>query len=314
MRTRLLSTCQIDNIRFVSLLRRDMFVAASPDKLLWCRVRNSTVEEVRRSSHGGRSFSLFPLHDHAQAAFQLEHGPGCYSLRLLDEDGFKGQPVPVPFSWTNQVTADSSGSLLAAFGSLVLLDRPGWIAPVESCLVDMESGDVQRLPYSAVVLQEDVLYFVHDHILYKTRLSPSRRLTLMRYPSALAEGTDMIASDIPSGVITLAPKNGHVRVVTTDGLYAVSSSGVTPVHKWEVRSRALVCGDICFASDVGPEVQVYDAKKQAATCVTSSPKTQVTGFDALGPSRGAAADDGLLMIVSEKGVLDRFSWSSSGEK
>jgi hypothetical protein len=132
--------------------------------------------------------------------------------------------------------------------------------------------------------------------------------------SAVTEGTEMIASDIPSSIITLEPKNGFVRVVTTDGLYVVDSSGVTRVHSWEGTSRALVCDDFYFTRDIGPEVQVYDAKEKVATCVTSSSKTQVTGFDALSLSRGAAADEGLLMIVSEKGVLDRFSWSSSGKK
>lgn len=297
---------------FISYMSKDIFVAASPDKLIWYRVRDSTVEEIRRSSHGGRSFSLFSLHDHGQTAFQLEHGPGCYSLRLLDENGFKGQSIPIPFSWTNQVSADSSGSLLAAFGSLVLLDRPGWIAPVESCLIDMESGAVQRLPYTAAVLQGDVLYFVHERTLYKTRLPLCRSLTLMPYPSALTEQTERIASDIPSNVITLAPMNGCVRVITTDGLYAVSSSGVTPIHRWEDASRALVCGDMCFTRGHGSEVQVYDIKRGAAFRITSSSKTQVTCFDALGPAREMAADEGRLMVVSEKGIVDQLSWSFSG--
>lgn len=291
-----------------------MIVAASPDKLIWYRLHDSTVEEVRRASHGGRSFPLFALHAHAQAAFQLQHGPENFSLRLLDEKGFRGQSVPIPLLGIDQVSADASGWLLAVFGPVILPGRPGWIAPVESCLIDMESGDLQRLPYSAVALQGDVLYFVQDRTLYKRRLSSSRRLAQMSDASASTDATEVIASDIPSTVITLAPRNGHVRVVTKDGLYAASSSGVTTVHRWESASRALVCGDVCFTRDIGPEVQVYDAKKHAASCVTSSPKTQVTGFDALCSSRGDGANEGLLMIVSEKGILDRFSWSSSGEK
>ena len=237
MRTRLLSTCQVDNIRFVSYLRQNMLVAASPDKLMWCLVRDSTVEVVRHSCHGGRSFPLFPLHEHAQAAFQLEHGPEDYSLQLLDEEGFRGRPIPIPFSWINQVTADSSGSVLAVFGSVLVPGRAGWIAPIESCLIDMESGNLQRLPYSAVALQGDVLYFVQDRTLYKRRLSSSRRLAQMSDASSSPDATDVIASDIPSAVITLAPRNGSVRVVTTDGLYAVSSSGVTTVHRWEAATR-----------------------------------------------------------------------------
>src|ERR1700724_1241910 len=98
--------------------------------------------------------------------------------------------------------------------------------------MDMGSGELQRLPYSAVALHEDVLYFVHERTLYKRRLSSSRRLAHTPDASPLIEGTDMIASDIPSSVITLAPKDGYVQLVTTNGLYAVSSSGVTPVHKW----------------------------------------------------------------------------------
>src|SRR5437870_3993840 len=129
MRTRLLSTCRIDNIMFVSCLRRDLFIAASPDKLIWCHVYDSTVEEVRCSFHDGHSFPLFPLHEHAQAAFQLRHGPEDYSLQLLDEEGFRGRPIPIPFSGIDQVTADSSGSLLALFGSVIFPGRAGWIAP-----------------------------------------------------------------------------------------------------------------------------------------------------------------------------------------
>ena len=120
------------------------------------------------------SFPLFPIHQHSQAAFQLELGPEDYSLQLLDEGGFKGRPVPIPFCSIHQVTADSSGSLLAVFGSVVLPGRAGWIAPVESCLIDMESGDVRPLPYSAAAFQGDVLYFVQDHTLYKKELFSSR--------------------------------------------------------------------------------------------------------------------------------------------
>lgn len=308
MRTQLVSTCRIDGIMFVASLGENALVAASPDKVIWYRVHGPAVEEVRHSSHDGRSFSLFPIHNHARAAFQLEHGPWNYSLQLLGEDGFIGRPIPIPFSWINQVTADSSGAVLGVFGSVSIPGRAGWIAPIESCLIDMESGNVERLPYSAVALQGDILYFVEERTLYKCRLSS------FRHTSDSTEAPDRIASDIPSSVITLAPRNGYVRVVTTDGLYAVSSSAVTPVHRWEAASRALVCGDVCFTREIGPEVQVFHAKKRTASCVTSSPKTQVTGFDVLYPFLGDGADEGLLMIVSEKGVLDYFSWSCSDEK
>lgn len=299
---------------FVSYMSKDIFVASTPDKLIWYRIHDSTVEEIRRSSHGGRSFSLFSLHDHGQTVFQLEHGPGCYSLRLLDEDGFKSQPVPIPFSWIDQVSADSSGALLAAFGSLVLLDRPGWIPPVESCLIDMESGTVQRLPYTAATFQGDELYFVHERTLYKTRLSSRRSLTLMPYPSALTERTERIASGIPWNVIMLAPMNGCVRVITTDGLYTVSTSGVILIHNWDDASRALVCGDMCFTRGHGPEVRAYDISRSAAFRITSSLKTQVTCFDALGPTTENAAEEGTLMLVSEKGIVDQLSWHSAAGK
>ena len=73
--------------------------------------------------------------------------------------------------------------------------------------------------------------------------------------------------------------------------------------------RVLVCGDVFLAMEIGPKVRIYDSKKCVASFFTSSSNTDVTSFDVLCPSRGNGVDKGLLIIVSEKGVLDHFSFS-----
>src|SRR5262249_22183694 len=216
MRTRLLSTCRLDDIMFVSWLRDDTFIAASSNTLIWCRLHDSSVEEARRSPCEGRLFSCFPIHDQAQAAFQIERSPRDHLLQLAGESGLIGQSVPIPLYGIHQVTADPSGWLLAIFGLVSIPGRVGWIDPVESCLIDMESGHLQRLPYSAVAFQGEVLYFVHEGTLFKRRVPSSRRLAQMSNATAPIDPTEVITSGIPATVITLAPRNGHVQVITDE--------------------------------------------------------------------------------------------------
>ena len=85
----------------------------------------------------------------------------------LTSGGFLGRPIPIPFYWIDQFTADSTGSLLAAFGSLVLPGRAGSVAPVGSCLIDANSGELWRLPHTAVAIEGDSIYFVRDRALTK---------------------------------------------------------------------------------------------------------------------------------------------------
>jgi hypothetical protein len=303
MRTQLLSTHQIEGIRFVACLREDLFVAASGSTLLWFRISNSKVEEFRRWSHGGRAFSLNSLHEPSQAAFQLEHGPDCYSLRLLDQHGFKGQTVPLPFCWMSQVTADSSGMLLAAHG--VPINLPGYIVPNKSCVFDMASGAMRWLPGPAAAIEGDQLYFVRDQVLYKKRLVSASGFIQIPNSSELGEA-EMVAPNIPSNIHKLVPDGDLVRVVAEDGLYEVRPSGIAALHSWEPPTRAVVCGDICFRADMGSTLHAHEPGNPEPTCFRTSTTTELWGFDALETNEGAR--EGLLMMVSLKGVLDRFSW------
>jgi hypothetical protein len=307
MQTKLLCTCDIDNIMFVTCLGDDRLVVASPQEVIWCRVNGSYVENVRRSTHQGDSFSLFSLNDKSLSVLQLRHGPENFSLQLLDNDGLKTPPVRIPFSWINQVTTDSTGSLLAFCGSAILPGRAGWIAPIESCLIDIGSGSIKTLPFSAICIHMDSLYFVRERNLYKTKLASFQHLSHMNL-DASPDATALVATDLPSPIITLTPTREYVQVVTSNGIYHASASRVVAVHKCESVIQAITYGNVCFMRSIGPKVYVYDAKRGVESYIISSSKSQVTGFDISSKSRENESEEGLLTIVSEKGVLDRFLW------
>ena len=266
---------------FVACLGEDRLVTASSDMLIWCRVRNSAIEEVHRSFQEGRSFSLFPIRDHVQAVLQLEQSPRNHSLQLVDGDGLKGRPISIPLYNVHQVTVDSSASLLAVYGSVSSSGRAGYIDPVESCLIDAASGDLQRLPYSAVAISGDALYFAKDRTVYKRTLA-FRRSAHVLDATFSGDPLEVIASD---KVLLIAPSDDCVWLATEHGLFAANSMDVTLVHKWDCAGRVCACEGVFFAAGIGPELQVYDVQNHVATHITSSSKTQITGFDALCLSR-----------------------------
>lgn len=307
MFAQLSSTWHLTGINSVSWLGKTTLLAASREKVFWFRLENSRLEELRVLTHGSCSGRLYSLPEQNKALVQMCHGPWDYSIQIVDEHGLKGRPVPIPFYGFDQITADSSGSLLAAYGTVLTPGRAGYIEPVESCLIDMVSGTVERLPYSAVTVKTNSLYFAKDRTVYTTNLVLKRNRwhedkTFVDGPLAV------VCSD---RVLAIIAREAHVWVATECGVFIGSSSGIDIVHKWEHASRVVVVGEVLFASDVGPEVQVYDAKRDRAWFVSASSGGQVTGFDALCTFQSSDLEEGLLIIASQNGVLDLFSWRSS---
>jgi hypothetical protein len=310
MQTRLISSHRIDGVKQVAWLGGDTLVATTNNYLIWLRLQGGTINEIRRSPHHCDWTALLALNNPDRAAFHSRNDTWAYSLQLIDVDGFYGSPHIAPFSWIQQVSASPSGSLLATFGSLLTPGRVGYIEPVNSCLIDMNSGDLQHLPYSAIAIKDNTMYFVKDRTVYR------RKLAFLRSTHALddtfsGDPLEVMASD---KVLLLVPRDDYVWLATERGLFAANTMDVELVHKWDCAGRVCVCGDVFFATGIGPEVEVYDTRNRIASCVMSSSAAQVTGLDALRLSHGDDPDEGLLMVVSEKGVLDRFSWSSSREK
>jgi hypothetical protein len=165
----------------------------------------------------------------------------------------------------------------------------------------MNSGDVQHLPYSAVAMQDDALYFVKDRTVYR------RRLTFQSAPLALdgafsGDPLEVVASD---KVLHLAPRDGCVWLATERGLFAAEAADVRLAHKWDdLAIRVQVCGEAFLATGVGPEVQIYDTRSRVASRAASSSKNQVIGLDAQCLSRGDGGSRGVLVIVGENGRLD----------
>lgn len=284
-----------------------MFLVCSRDHVSWFRLDGSELDMVRSLTNDGQMGPLYPLHDTTQAVLQIRRGPIDSWLSLVDEFGFSGRPIAIPFHGFYQVTSSLSGSLLAGFGTVSALGKLGYLEPVESCLIDFASGALQRLPYSAVAIEGDVLYFVKDRIVYRKKLAFQRFANEVD-STFVGDPLEVMASD---RVLHVVPKDGNVWLATEHGLFAANSLDVDLVHKWDFVGRVRVCGDVFFAAGIGTEVQIYDTRNGIASSVTSSSKTQVTDFDVFSLSPGEGSAQGLLMMASEKGVLDCFCWSSS---
>jgi hypothetical protein len=176
-------------------------------------------------------------------------------------------------------------------------------------LIDISSGSLKQLPCSAICIHMDSLFLVRERNLYKTKLACFQHLSHMD-PFGSLGPTALVASDLPSPIIALTPMKEHVQVVTSNGIYLASASNVVAVRNCESVIQAMTYGDVCFMRSIGPKVCVYDSKRDADSYIVSSPKSQVTGFDISRKPRENERGEGLLAVVSEKGVLDRFSWRS----
>jgi hypothetical protein len=307
MQTRLLATWRLNQITGVSCLSANTFVVSSRETSSWYHVDGFQLDEVLSLSNDGESGPLYSLRGRIPAVLQIRLGSFDSSLRLVNENGFGGQLIGIPFHGFYQVTCDLTGSFLAGFGPVSTPGRIGYLEPVESCVIDVASGDLQRLPYSALAIKGNDLYFVKDRTVYKTKLAFQRSTSILDNTFS-GDPLEQVASD---RVLLVVPRDDYVWLATERGLFAANSMDVVLVHKWDSVGRVNVCGDVFFATGIGPEIQIYDTRHGLASCVVSSSKTQVMGFDTLCLSSGNGSDEGLLMVVSEKGVLDCFSWRSS---
>lgn len=308
MQTRIFSTHRVSGIRFVSFLGSDQLLLASSNEVIWYRFSETTFIETQRSSHEGRSFSLFPIQDHSRVVLQLEDAPEKYSVQLLDENGSKGRKVSIPIFWINQVTANSTLSIFALFGSAVVIDRAGWIPPVKACLLDMDSGELQILPYSAIAVHGDFLYFVSGSVLFKLNLAFSRSFVKLPDVIILADAAKILASNIPSDVISLVPSTERLWLVTTKGLFSASSLGLGVQQTWQSGTRTILCGDLVFLRDIGPEIEIHNAITHEKFGVCCSSGSQIISFD-VRASFTDGANTGVMAVVSEGGVLDLFAWT-----
>ena len=312
MLTQLLSSCRIAGLKQIAWVDANTLVATADNSLVWLRFQNSSVYEIQRSPHGGDWASLFSLDNHNQVVLHLRNGPYSYLLRLINSDGCVGPSCVVPLSWIHQVAVDPHGSFLSAFGSLLITDRAGYIQPTESCLIDIGSGDLQQLPYSAITIQEDMLYFVKDRTVYRRKLGFQR--TAYTFDSTFTDDTlEVVASD---KVLLMAPKDDLVWLATERGLFAADPMNVSLVHRWDNPiSSVRVCGNMFVATGVGPVALLYDIRTHVTSCVMSSSKSQIVGFDILQSTQpGMSYAEGVLILVSEKGLIDCFSWYSSSSQ
>jgi hypothetical protein len=316
MQIKKLATAGFDGIMIVAWLEQDKLLLASPNETILCSLENSCIKEVRRRSHAGRSFSLSQLRGHKCAALQLADGPWNYSLQLVDEDSFIGARMEFPLSWTNQITANSSLSLLAAFGSLVVSGRAGYIEPIESFLIDVKTGNRIKTGFRAIALYDDLVYFVKDDSLYRAQID--RTSVMNRLDDALVSdlfSAQFVCSDVPPDVLGLYRSNNCTFVATKDGLFVASSAGCRrfPTTS-DYFTKVLMSGSVFFARDIGPNVTIYDSETGENSSVITSSSSRVTGFDVLQGSSQKSPAQNVLAVVAEKGVVDCFSWDCTSRE
>jgi len=220
---------------------------------------------------------------------------------MLDGDGPVGPRRNVPFGWIYQITKHSRLDILAIFASVG--PPPG--NPV-SCLLDVTSGDIPFLDYSAVAFSSrDEFFYLSNGNLYRSDASSwtPERSGLTASPNAI-----LVAEEVTENVEYIVPQDDRVWLVTATQLLKACESRLEPIHKWHAGvERVAKAGDMLFVRLPNRAVEAIDTDLPRSHTMIATSAVPL-GMDAV---CSAVADDrsGVLLVAAEDGNLTRFKWT-----